>query len=126
MVILGKRTLALVFLSALQQILGIPFNDRALLELAIIHSSYINESPDFAPVSNERLEFLGDAILGLVVAEKLYLGYPQLSEGEMTKLRSALVSRETLAHIARTISLGNLALTSIWGKAKRQVGDGIS
>ena len=97
----------MVFLSALQQILGIPFNDPSLLKLAIIHSSYINESPDFAPVSNERLEFLGDAVLGLVVAEKLYLGYPQLSEGEMTKLRSALVSRETLAHIARTISLGN-------------------
>jgi len=97
----------LVFLPALQQILGISFNDPSLLELAIIHSSYINESPDFAPVSNERLEFLGDAVLGMVVAEKLYLDHPQLSEGEMTKLRSALVSRETLAHIARTICLGN-------------------
>jgi len=97
----------LVFLSALQQTLDISFNDLSLLELAVIHSSYINENPDFAPVSNERLEFLGDAVLGLVITEKLYLDYPQFSEGVMTKLRSALVSRETLAHIARTISLGN-------------------
>ena len=97
----------MVFLSALQQILGISFNDPSLLELAIIHSSYINENPDFAPASNERLEFLGDAVLGLVVAEKLYLDYPLFSEGEMTKLRSALVSRETLARTARDIGLGN-------------------
>jgi ribonuclease-3 len=73
----------------------------------MVHSSYINENPDFAPVSNERLEFLGDAVLGLVTTEKLYLYYPQFSEGEMTKLRSALVSRATLARIARNIGLGN-------------------
>jgi len=73
----------------------------------MVHSSYINENPDFAPVSNERLEFLGDAVLGLVITEKLYLDCPQFSEGEMTKLRSALVSRETLARIARNISLGD-------------------
>ena len=97
----------MVFLSALQQTLDISFNDLSLLELAVIHSSYINENPDFAPVSNERLELLGDPVLGLVITEKLYLDYPQFSEGVMTKLRSALVSRETLAHIARTISLGN-------------------
>jgi ribonuclease-3 len=94
-------------LAALQQILGISFNDLSLLEQALIHDSYINENPGFAPVSNERLEFLGDAILGLVVAEKLYQDFPHLSEGEMTKLRSALVRRDNLAHIARTISLGN-------------------
>lgn len=97
----------MVALSALQQILGISFNDPSLLEQAMVHSSYINENPDFASVSNERLEFLGDAVLGSVITEKLYLDYPQFSEGEMTKLRSALVSRETLARIARNISLGN-------------------
>ena len=97
----------MVVLSALQQTLGTSFNDPSFLEQAMVHSSYINENPDFAPVSNERLEFLGDAVLGLVITEKLYLDCPQFSEGEMTKLRSALVSRETLARIARNISLGD-------------------
>jgi len=94
-------------LANLEQILGISFNDLSLLEQALIHCSYINENPDLAPASNERLEFLGDAVLGMVTAEKLYLEYPQNSEGEMTKLRSALVCQETLARIARTIGLGN-------------------
>jgi len=94
-------------LAALGQTLGISFNDLSFLEQALVHRSYINENPGLAPVSNERLEFLGDAVLGLVIAEKLYLEYPRCSEGEMTKLRSALVRRDTLARIARTISLGN-------------------
>jgi len=94
-------------LAALEQTLGISFNDLPLLEQALVHRSYINENPSLALVSNERLEFLGDAVLGLVVAEKLYLEYPQCSEGEMTKFRSALVRRDTLARIARTLSLGN-------------------
>ena len=87
--------------------MGIPFNDLSLLRQALVHRSYINESPGLALASNERLEFLGDAVLGLVIAEKLYLEYPHLSEGEMTKLRSALVRRDSLARIARAISLGN-------------------
>ena len=94
-------------LSALQQILGISFNDPSFLEQAMVHSSYINENPDSASVSNERLEFLGDAVLGQVIAEKLYSDYPHFEEGEMTTLRSALVSRTTLARIARNIDLGN-------------------
>jgi len=87
--------------------LGISFNDLSFLEQALVHRSYINENPGFALAPNERLEFLGDAILGLVVAEKLYRDFPHSSEGEMTKLRSALVRRDNLARIARTISLGN-------------------
>ena len=94
-------------LAALEQTLGISFNDLSFLEQALVHRSYINENPGLALASNERLEFLGDAVLGLVITEKLYLEYPQCSEGEMTKLRSALVRRDTLARIARTISLGN-------------------
>jgi len=97
----------LASLANLEQILGISFNDLSLLEQALVHCSYINENPDLAAGSNERLEFLGDAVLGLVTAAKLYLEYPQYSEGEMTKLRSAVVCRETLARIARTIGLGN-------------------
>jgi ribonuclease III len=93
--------------SSLQQKLGIVFKDRALLELALIHSSYINENPGLAPASNERLEFLGDAVLGLVTAEKLYQDFPESDEGELTRLRSALVRRETLAQIAGLINLGD-------------------
>ncbi len=94
-------------LAALQQTLGISFNDISLLEQALVHSSYINENPGFAPTSNERLEFLGDAVLGLIVAEKLYQDLPHLTEGEMTKLRAALVRRDTLARMARGIGLGD-------------------
>ncbi len=94
-------------LAALQKILGASFKDPSLLERALIHSSYINENPDLAPTSNERLEFLGDAVLGLVIAEKLYHDLPSLTEGEMTKLRAALVCRDTLAHIATAMGLGD-------------------
>jgi len=94
-------------LAALQQTLGVSLNDLSLLEQALVHSSYINERPGFAPTSNERLEFLGDAILGFIVAEELYQRFPQFSEGEMTKLRSSLVCRDALSRIARAISLGN-------------------
>ena len=94
-------------LAALQQTLGISFNDPSLLEQALVHSSYVNENPGFASASNERLEFLGDAVLGLVVAEKLYQDFPHSDEGEMTRLRAALVRRSTLARMARTIKLGD-------------------
>ena len=94
-------------LAALQQILGVSFNDPSLLEQALVHSSYINENPGIAPTSNERLEFLGDAVLDLVVAEKLYQDFPQFTEGEMTKLRSALVRRDTLFRMAKAIKLGD-------------------
>ena len=97
----------MVDLVALQETLKISFNDLSLLEQAMVHSSYINENPSFAPTSNERLEFLGDAILGFIVAEKLYQDFPDLAEGEMTKLRSVLVRQDTLAGIARAIRLGD-------------------
>jgi ribonuclease III len=93
-------------LTLLQNTLGMSFNNPSLLELAMIHSSFINENPGIAPASNERLEFLGDAVLGLVVAEKLYHDYPESDEGELTRLRSALVRKEMLAQIAGDISLG--------------------
>ena len=94
-------------LVALQQTLGISFNNLSLLEQALVHSSYINENPGFTPTSNERLEFLGDAILDLVVAEKLYQDFPHFNEGEMTKLRATLVCRDTLSRMARAIRLGD-------------------
>ena len=94
-------------LGALQETLGIHFNDPSLLEQALVHSSYINENPDLAPASNERLEFLGDAVLGLVIAQKLYQDLPDATEGEMTNLRATLVRRDTLAKAAKTIGLGD-------------------
>ncbi len=93
-------------LTSLQELLGVEFHNLALLEQAMAHSSYINENAGFAPVSNERLEFLGDAVLGVIIAEKLYKDYPLLDEGGMTKLRAATVRREALAHAARSINLG--------------------
>ncbi len=94
-------------LAALQQTLGLSFNNTELLEQALVHSSYINENPGFRLISNERLEFFGDAVLGLVVAEKLYQDFPNFSEGEMSKFRAALVSRDTLARVAKAIALGD-------------------
>jgi ribonuclease-3 len=91
----------------LQKILGVPFQQQELLTQALTHSSYANENPGVAPASNERLEFLGDAILGLIVAENLYRDFPGMSEGEMTRLRSILVKQETLARVAESIKLGN-------------------
>jgi ribonuclease-3 len=92
-------------LAALQKTLGISFNDPSLLEQALVHSSYVNENP--AATANERLEFLGDAVLGLVIARELYRRLPRSSEGQMTELRSGLVRGEALARMAKTIGLGN-------------------
>lgn len=97
----------MVDLATLSETLKISFHDRSLLEQAMVHSSYLNENPGYAPFSNERLEFLGDAILDFIVAEKLYQDYPELAEGEMTRLRSILVRRDTLARVARNIELGD-------------------
>lgn len=94
-------------LDTLQKVLGVSLNKVALLEEALVHSSYANENAGLALASNERLEFLGDAILGLVVAEKLYSDLSHLTEGEMTKLRASLVSRDTLFRISRAVRLGD-------------------
>jgi len=94
-------------LTALQEILRFTFNNPSLLEQALVHSSYVNENPGLVSGHNERLEFLGDAILGFIIAEKLYQDFPDLSEGEMTKLRSALVRGDTLARVARAVRLGD-------------------
>ena len=87
--------------------LGVSFNQPALLEQALVHSSYINENPDYTIGHNERLEFLGDAVLDFIVAGRLYREFPDLTEGRMTRLRAILVRRDTLAKIARNIKLGD-------------------
>ena len=72
-----------------------------------MHSSYLNENPDFTWSSNERLEFLGDAILDFIVAEKLYEEFPKLPEGKLTEIRASLVCRDTLAELASSLKLGD-------------------
>lgn len=90
---------------ALQRHLGLNFNEPTRLREALTHRSYLNEIGQAWP-SNERLEFLGDSILGVISTDYLFLRYPDLGEGELTNLRSALVRTETLARFARHIELG--------------------
>lgn len=85
---------------------GYEFGDPALARLALTHRSVSSEDP--SRNDNERLEFLGDAVLQLVVTRNLYEGFPHLAEGKMAKVRAAVVSRPTLAEVARSIGLGGL------------------
>ena len=87
--------------------LGLHFDDPALLTAALVHSSYVNEHPEGAPESNERLEFLGDAVLSLVISEALYQRHPGESEGVLTTRRAAIVSTRGLARIARRLAIGD-------------------
>jgi ribonuclease-3 len=93
-------------LSELERNLGIVFHDKSLLQRALTHRSYLNEHPEFPLEDNERLEFLGDAVLDFVTGEYLYHRYPELREGLLTSLRSVLVRRDTLASFARHLNVG--------------------
>ncbi len=86
--------------------LHLTFKDPALLRQALVHTSYLNENPGIDVGSNERLEFLGDAALGVVVAQELYREYPDVDEGRLTELRAHLVRRDTLARAAARFDLG--------------------
>src|SRR5215207_625692 len=92
--------------NSLPTTLGYSFRDPALLQAALIHTSYVNERPGRGLESNERLEFLGDAVLGVLVAHRLYELHPESTEGELTVLRAWLVRQSTLARWAREVSLG--------------------
>ncbi len=93
-------------LSALEGKLGFVFHDKSLLQRALIHRSYLNEHPEFPLEDNERLEFLGDAVLDFVTGEYLYHRFPEQREGPLTSLRSVLVRRSTLARFARELDVG--------------------
>jgi len=90
---------------ALEQTIGYTFTERAFLEQALTHSSYANEHRNRQLGDNERLEFLGDAVLEVVSSDYLYHRYPDLPEGKLTRLRASLVCEPTLAYCARQISL---------------------
>ncbi len=91
----------------LEALLGYKFSNIQLLQNALSHSSYANEHYHDGLKSNERLEFLGDSILGMVVAEYLYRNFPDRPEGELTRMRADMVCETALAAIARTLNLGS-------------------
>ena len=93
-------------MEALERKLKYTFRSRALLEEALNHSSYANEHRGAGICSNERLEFLGDSILGFVTAEYLFKTYPDLPEGDLTRMRAALVCEQSLYEVACHLELG--------------------
>ena len=90
--------------ASVEQILGYTFNDPRIMHLALMHASVVDDRVE----SNERLEFLGDAVLGLITCQRIYELFPHLLEGEMTKIKSVTVSRKTCAKIARQLGLEDL------------------
>ena len=99
--------------------LGYVFHRPELLENALYHSSYANEHRGAGISSNERLEFLGDAVLGFVTAEYLYAKHPDMPEGDLTRIRAALVCEESLHEVAQSLDLGSHLLL---GKGEEQGG----
>ena len=97
-------------MNSLEKKLGYTFRDPQLLQSALYHSSYANEHREKKIQSNERLEFLGDAVLGLVTAEELYHRHPDLPEGDLTRIRAALVCEESLHEVALSLDLGSYLL----------------
>jgi len=93
-------------LSQLEEAIGYKFSNEDLLRAALVHKSFLHDVQGFMLGSNERLEFLGDAVLDLVVSTNLFLAHPDLPEGQLSSLRGALVRLSTLAEIAAPIELG--------------------
>jgi len=103
--------------SLLEKKLNLKFQNKDLLIQAFCHRSYLNENPDFYLYHNERLEFLGDSVLELVVTEYLYQKYSKKSEGELTNWRAALVNAKMLSEIAKDLDFNDFLLLSK-GEAK--------
>ena len=103
----------------LEEALGYRFRNISLLQNAVTHSSYANERWHNSLLSNERLEFLGDSVLGMLVAEYLYRNFPNRPEGELTRMRADMVCEKTLAAAANRIGLGSHLLL---GHGEEQTG----
>jgi len=99
-------------LEKLEKNLGLKFRDKDLLTQAFVHRSYLNENPGFHLEHNERLEFLGDAVIELIVTEYLYKKYPQKPEGELTNWRAALVNAKMLSNVAEDLGFNEYLLLS--------------
>lgn len=104
-------------ISKLLNKLELEYNDISKYILAFIHRSIVNERPDFAPEHNERLEFLWDAVLELVVTNNLYKDYPEKTEGELTDIRSAIVRWSNLAKVARSLDFSEYLYLWKWEDA---------
>jgi len=112
--------------SPLEKKFGLKFKNKDFLIQAFCHRSYLNENPDFYLSHNERLEFLGDAVLELIVTEYLYQKYPKKSEGELTNWRAALVNAKVLGELAKDLDFSNFLLlsrgeTKELGKARQYI-----
>ncbi len=94
----------------IQDRLAVHFTDQSLLQRALTHRSYLNEHPEHALEDNERLEFLGDAVLDFITGSFLYHRFPEMDEGRLTRLRASLVRTETLAELAGQYELGDALL----------------
>ncbi|RXT15081.1 ribonuclease III [Ammoniphilus sp. CFH 90114] len=103
----------------LQNTIGIQFKNELLLRQAFTHSSYVNEHRGKPYQDNERLEFLGDAVLELTVSQFLFTHFPKMSEGEMTKLRAAIVCEPSLVRFAESLQFGKIVLL---GKGEEMTG----
>ena len=114
-----KKVKKVINFDFLERELNYIFNDKDFLKAALTHSSYANENKLGIINSNERLEFLGDAILNLMVSQYLYKKYPNYSEGELTKIRAKVVCESSLAYIARRIHVGDYLLL---GKGEESTG----
>lgn len=102
----GEGALPLRPLNELEEKIGYRFTNRDYLVNALIHKSYLHEVPDFALGSNERLEFLGDSVLGFIVSSDLFTAQPGMPEGQLSALRGVLVRLNTLAELAEPLELG--------------------
>ncbi|MBU1119657.1 ribonuclease III [Patescibacteria group bacterium] len=91
---------------AIEAKLGIVFKDKSLLDVALTHRSYLNEHKEIALQNNERIEFLGDAVLELIISSYLFKKYPDKPEGDLTNIRAALVRTESLAEESRNLGIG--------------------
>jgi ribonuclease III len=98
--------------SQLEEKMGYRFKDEDYLSNALVHKSYLHAVPDLPHGSNERMEFLGDSILGFIVSSDLYLAYPDTDEGQLTAWRGALVRLTTLAQVAEPLELGEYMFMS--------------
>ncbi len=98
--------------SVFEKKIGVEFKNKDLLKTAFVHRSYLNENPSLGLDNNERLEFLGDAVLEMATTEFLYKKYPRKNEGEMTSLRAALVNAHILSSAARSIGMEDFLLLS--------------
>jgi ribonuclease-3 len=103
----------------LQEEIGYRFSDPGLLCEALTHKSFSNENPDVASACNERLEFLGDAVLDLVISQRTFRDYPDLHEGDLTRVRAELVRERNLAELGRRLDLGTFLMM---GKGERRSG----